>query len=713
MINQEWAIFPCHSINKKGLCTCGTEQCISPGKHPLIPTGGNGASKDPAQIAAWWKRWPYANMAVSTGKASGLIVVDVDAGGEESLLGFELPETVEVITGSGGRHLYYKRPETELKYKTVRGILQGVDIRADGGYVIAPPSKHFSGRTYQWDAAHHPDDMAVADCPEWLLEKISEVLPGPNSRVWTPSGKLPSDIVEILSYIPSDAEDTWTKVGMALHYEDPSSFELFDDWSKKSSKYSTAAAKKKWDYFDRRKHSTASPASLATIRHLATLHGWTDPLEIAGAEISDRLLQSHKAKMLAAGLSRQTARKILPPAHPIPQRGLIKDICDHILITQERPLPLLAVGAVVPFLGVLMGGKYCSPSNLRTNVYIVGLAGSAIGKNHARTILAEITSLAAIGKRMGASTLASGAALLSEIEEEKNRFYMIDEFGLFLQSLSSQKDSHKREIMTNLMIMYSTAGSTWYGTGRAGKDKQAIVIHNPNVGLYGTSTHTQFYAALSSASGLDGSLARMIVIDTGEEGRPPRNPDYRMQPIPTDIIDQVKKLLDKHGAGNLNPDPIKIPYADGIEDLFYALDDSLDVKMTTDASKAIYGRVKENAIRLALIHAVSCGLDEIGAESAIWAQDIVLWSAQKLLLQIDRHVADNSQESNVKKLLRLIGDSKDGITKTELTRKSQGMYKRERQDIIDDLIESGMITVVVIPKKDSARGADGIRFQLA
>lgn len=131
-------------------------------KVPATAHGCKDATTDEQQIRQWWSMWPRANIGIATGQ--GLVVVDVDndeikgKDGASSLRAWErdhgqLPETVTCLTGSGGLHLYYS---TADQYQNAAGLLPDVDIRADGGYVVAPPSVHPNGRTYEWEADHDP-----------------------------------------------------------------------------------------------------------------------------------------------------------------------------------------------------------------------------------------------------------------------------------------------------------------------------------------------------------------------------------------------------------------------------------------------------------------------------------------------------------------------------------------------------------------------------
>ena len=126
------------------------------------------------EVEGWFVRWPDANVGIVTGRVSGLVVIDVDArhGGEASISRLEsehglLPSTVEALTGGGGRHLYFAHPGGRVGNRV--GLFPGLDLRGDGGCVVAPPSVHPSGRPYAWARGRSPDETSLAPLPRWLL----------------------------------------------------------------------------------------------------------------------------------------------------------------------------------------------------------------------------------------------------------------------------------------------------------------------------------------------------------------------------------------------------------------------------------------------------------------------------------------------------------------------------------------------------------------
>jgi hypothetical protein len=161
------AVIPLYGVNETSGCDCGTRDCPSPGKHPATAHGLKDASRDDERILGWWDGKMDCNVGVATGQVSGVIVLDVDGvDGAASLatLG-PLPPTWRSATGRG-EHLWFRHPGGVIPNFVKR--LPGLDLRGDGGYVVAPPSRHHTGRQYEWIVS--PENTALADVPARLLE---------------------------------------------------------------------------------------------------------------------------------------------------------------------------------------------------------------------------------------------------------------------------------------------------------------------------------------------------------------------------------------------------------------------------------------------------------------------------------------------------------------------------------------------------------------
>jgi hypothetical protein len=188
-----WRILPLHTPGADGRCSCGRDCGKDCGKHPRTPHGLLDATTDEATVRAWWERWPDANVAILTGAANDLWVLDADgAGGLEALAALErqhgqLPLlTPRVRTGGGGLHYYFKWPTdgTVIRNRTrLHGL--PIDVRGEGGYAVAPPSRHRSGSVYAWELA--PGEGIPAEAPAWLLALVRGHADGRNGKAAAPA----------------------------------------------------------------------------------------------------------------------------------------------------------------------------------------------------------------------------------------------------------------------------------------------------------------------------------------------------------------------------------------------------------------------------------------------------------------------------------------------------------------------------------------------
>ena len=316
-------------------------------KEPITKHGFKDASRDEAQVRNWWTRVPNANIGIATGARSGLIVVDIDSlEGAKLLLKLTerfgaLTPTHRVVTHKG-RHFYFKLPPNCGTVPSSKG--DGLDIRADDGYVIAPPSLHPDGGSYQWDRAS-PDEMAIA--PQWLLDfardrkavlkvvdrptvaknpfgrtLVGEGCPRPfneGAEPWSEAGE--RRLRSALAVIPADNRDVWLKVGFALHdltAADPhwQGRALWDQWSKSCpEKFDPLGQEKAWDSFGR--DYDGGHVSIATIYHLAKEHGRIDPSgALASAGAADAPARQSQADILIAIANRRAELFHAPDGAP-------------------------------------------------------------------------------------------------------------------------------------------------------------------------------------------------------------------------------------------------------------------------------------------------------------------------------------------------------------------------------------------------------------
>jgi hypothetical protein len=208
-----YAVIPLHTIlPSSGACSCGRPTCTSPAKHPLTANGLKDATTDEDTVRRWWQTWPSANIGVVTGsRSNNLTVLDFDGGKYDDdafnkvqdLLG-DLPLTSTgwtVKTGSGF-HAWFQSDQAKQIKNSASKLSPGVDIRGEGGYVVAPPSLHWTKANYAWN---HTQALALPVLPtawaDYILASQSQPAPAPAAQPGQsqtiPQGQRNNDLTRI------------------------------------------------------------------------------------------------------------------------------------------------------------------------------------------------------------------------------------------------------------------------------------------------------------------------------------------------------------------------------------------------------------------------------------------------------------------------------------------------------------------------------------
>lgn len=216
-----------------------------------------GATKDPIEIRQDWTRWPHANVGVVCGVDSGIFVVETDCGkshgdvnGEESLTGLihqfhgVWPVTRTAISPSGSRHYYFMwPPKGYVVRNSTSKLAPGIDVRGEGGMVIAPPSWRPDGE-YRWVS-----ETDIVRAPYWLLTMLMQK---PFKERDGYEAELVDSMIleETMKHVP--VELNWhdrNTIGMAIFASTNGSdegLEIWDKWLRRSGKYAVGASAKRW-----------------------------------------------------------------------------------------------------------------------------------------------------------------------------------------------------------------------------------------------------------------------------------------------------------------------------------------------------------------------------------------------------------------------------------------------------------------------------------
>lgn len=306
-----WYVFPTHSVID-GVCTCGKPKCTKDkGKHPRTTHGFKDATTAPEAIHQWASIWEQSNIAIETGGRSKIFVIDIDPrnGGDGALDDLEarhgkLPDTLTASTGGGGRHFFFKLPPELRIASSIGKVGPGIDIKADGGYVVVEPS--VTTGPYTWIDCEMPKLEDIAEATDWVINllstnRTSSPVAPPTLAQPTPVTNLPQDEIDtIRSALDQvggwDDRDCWKDVGMALHSTGAGkvAYDLWTDWSKQSDKYDVKDQRRVWKSFK----ALGDGIGIGTLFKLARENGWEQP-PVAGVDISAIRLQASQTAVAA------------------------------------------------------------------------------------------------------------------------------------------------------------------------------------------------------------------------------------------------------------------------------------------------------------------------------------------------------------------------------------------------------------------------------
>lgn len=286
--------------------------------------------------------------------------------------------------------------------------------------------------------------------------------------------------------------------------------------------------------------------------------------------------------------------------------GLIKDTVDWITSTAMQPHPELALLNTLAFAGAVFGRRYgLDRLDTRTNIYTVGIAETGGGKDHSRKKIMSLAEDAGLGRFIGHAEIKSGQGVPTALSMQPSMVMMLDEFGMLLESISnSRAESYMRSVTKIFTQLYSSSNVLYKGGVYSDKKKDPIIIQQPNLCIYGTSTLVSYRNALTDEAVHTGELNRYIVIKPLID-YPEYNFDARPDYSDRSIIDRWAKFNDMFDIGDMSgpPTKTKVDFTFDLRDLLtYQRRKLMD---TDDGTAPLYARYAENSVKIAMIMAIA------------------------------------------------------------------------------------------------------------
>lgn len=400
--------------------------------------------------------------------------------------------------------------------------------------------------------------------------------------------------------------------------------------------------------------------------------------------------------------------------------GLVGELVDWMVAANEAPNRTLAFASAIVVAGTFAGRMYASPTNLRSNMYTLGLAPTGFGKEHARTCVSSLLAKAGADKLMGGSRIMSGSAMRKRVETQPTIFWNVDEFGGFMGEINNKKNTHSYQIRDHLLEYFGTAAHTFRGADYAGE--QAVPCHNPNVSIYGTSTQSDFWGACRSLSVSDGLLPRFLIFSVGEKYQPLVKASASPTQPPSALVAGLQELARPKVGGNMNgmgggskpAEAYRVPWGRGAEDRYFSVREKYR-RMAYDSGSdeaPFFNRVVEHAQKLAMILAIGVNATHpvLTLDLFNHALKVAELCARVTLGEVSGRLADNDRQREHIDVKRWIVEAgADGVSRTRLSKRVNGRFdKRRLDDILQTLVEvSKEVDSLIMQGK---RGRPGARF---
>lgn len=700
-------LFPVHGITEHLQCTCGKENCPNAGKHPFSAHGVLDSTNDIVKLAELFKYRTDLNLAMATGEKSSILIIDIDGnkGGWKSLAKLEekygeLPNTPTSITGNGN-HRFFDVPSVKISNRSnaLGAEYPGIDVRSNGGYIVIPPSRHITGKFYQWMADSPSETPKISD---WLLELLAPK-EKPRATVvhdYRQSALSEWSVEEVQKMLavlsPDMAYADWLYVGMSLH-EGGFQCSLWNNWSQMGSKYQNGDCDKRWRGFNPNNGIT-----MGSLVDMAQLHGWKPkPIErpFVDTSVADELvdkIQKNSIKEIPI---------VKMNLNPLELPGLIGDTVRSIVKYALQPQPELALLNTLAFAGAVFGRRYASPMNTRTNLYIIGIARTAGGKDHSRQYIANLAEESGLSGYMGAHYIRSDVGMLCDIVDKPTQLLMVDEIGMYLEAISNPRaPTHIANVSSILTKLYTSSG-TFYDHGRlANPQLKNLIIQRPNLCVYGTTTEKNYIKSLRTEAIESGELNRFLVfksdrVFTGDEPKPPK------REIDSNIVSQWKKFNAPFShVALVPPNPTIVEWNDECEALQrYYYKKQMQIINSEKSSCLLWGRYMESIIKVAMIFAISrdSQYPQFSSDDFKIAEDIVDCCMSYMEFMAKNSMADSPHEAIHNEVLSYIKTFRtNAASKTQIMRKFRKLKRKDLDDLLFAMEEQELIQRTIEEKRE-------------
>lgn len=402
--------------------------------------------------------------------------------------------------------------------------------------------------------------------------------------------------------------------------------------------------------------------------------------------------------------------------------GVIGDILNWGLRTAHKPQPHLALQAAIATTLAPMARRYRTTLNNWPMLWFLGIAVTASGKEHSKTIIESVLAEAGLEGMICGSGYTSPGAVFSELLGRPAHVNIMDEFGKLMESAQAFGNQIKSDAITVMMEVFGRAHGivrpTSYSLMSLTKEQRDAIqsrkVHNPAMILVTMTTPGTFYPALSQRWIADGFLGRFLTCESPIGRMPSTYPP--VEPVPDRITSWVLEtsrasMIDGRPIHLVMPpdmatDPIVLDFSPGAMASIRAFENDINAKMDSvqrHGLEVLLGRTVEKAMRLSMAVALaeSASVRTITDTHFQWAMDYAMACDSIMVEKAMDNIADSDFARVKNRCVELIRNAgARGLTTRELGKKSSqfdAMRPREQNEILDAITRAGHAVQMNIP----------------
>lgn len=644
------------------------------------------------ECKSWVRNLDESNIAICLGPASGIVALDLDCVDPQILeiIMPMLPESPSAKVGAKGETRFFRYCGDTTDILKFNGEVV-VEILSAGKKTTIPPSLHVNGSTYTWKGEEllKVDKEKLPMLPPALFSHIQSVL----------KSQLKETVTTSFNKVSNGRNDSLSSLCGSLIAEGKGMDEVvrnlieFDEKEHEIPLFT--------DPEENRHTEAYTNALLFYVNHLTSINTrryreskeYELPVMQTVADIA-KVQEIKAGKLVGQGkLKRRSVESL--PVH-----GAIKNIYSTILKNSWIKQPDLAFGATLTLLSTLASRKIVF-QGMSPNLYVLNVAPSGSGKDAPQQTVKNILMEIGAESLLGAGDYVSDASLMDSLSTNPVRLDIMDEAGGILRTVNTGKAEYNGKMADVLAELYTTSNNKYLG--RATAEGRKGSCYRPNVNILASTTPTGFMEGVSIKAIEKGLMGRFLIFTGDQDQKAERLTTFPKIPVETKQLLQhwfsfrPQDYVDVQGQeiAGIPQNYVELEAENEANEALDKIFNEFDkLRRETDPFSPllpIIARLYQQMVKLVIISAVArtpADVPKINKKDVDFGHATILYYYEGIKEVVNKYIFGNKQEQDTLSVLNLIKDNGNRITKTALSRATRKFNKRQREAIIEDLIES-------------------------